>query len=644
MPRMPVVRWIPLLALTAASALAAPGDADFLALREAVTRGEATRVDALAPTLRDHVLYPWVEYWQLRARLGESPRADVHRFLERYADQLPANRLRSDWLRILGQQKDWAGFTRDSPVLPEGGVQLQCYALQARLADNDRSALAAARPLWLTGKDQPDACTGLFQAVADAGALPEADVWARLRLAFEAGNASVARSVAQWLPAAKRPDPKTVDAVLRNPQKWLDARQVPTHSRAQREVALFALGRVASTLPSAAADNWRRLQKGFPPEDRAYGWVLVATAGARKLLPEASGWFAEAGDAPMSDVQLGWKARAALRNGEWVPLLATIDAMSTDERERPVWRYWRARSLANVGRQMEATAMLAVLAAESDFHGQLAVADLGTQLSAPVANYRAPETDIATVSRMPGLRRALAFYRLGLRYEGNLEWIWTVKTLDDPLLLAAADLARREGWYERAIATAERSKKLVNLELRYPAPYTDLLRASARQLDLDEAWVYGLVRQESRFVATAHSAAGAAGLMQIMPATARWIAGKLGVKEWRPAVEDGVDANVAFGTYYMKQMLTHLDNSPVLASAAYNAGASRAQAWRGAHSLEGAVYIDTIPFTETRDYVRKVMANAAHYARQFGHSQTTLRARIGVITPRGSSVAVTPDP
>lgn len=638
------MRWIAPLVLTASSALAAPGDAEFLALREAVNRGEATRVEALAPGLRDHVLYPWVEYWQLRARLGELPRTEVRQFLDRYAGQLPANRLRADWLRTLGQQKDWAGFARDWPALPDPDVELQCLGLQSRIAATDRGALTDARPLWFTGKDQPEACTPVFQAMADAGVLTEADVWTRLRLAYEAGNASVARSVAQWLPAAKRPDPRTVDAVLRNPQKWLDARQVPVQTRAQREVALFALGRTASTLPAAAAEDWQRLQKGFPAPDRAYGWLVIATAGARKLMPEALAWFAEAGDAPIDDVRLGWKARAALRGADWPLLLASIDAMGSEERERSVWRYWRARALANVGRQMEATAMLAVLATDTDFHGQLAVADLGTQMSAPMVNYRPPDADIAAVAQIPGLRRALAFYRLGLRYEGNLEWIWTVKTLDDPQLLAAAELARRDGWYERAIATAERSKKLVNLDLRYPAPYTDLLRASARQLDLDEAWVYGLVRQESRFVATARSAAGASGLMQIMPATARWIAGKLGVKEWRAAVEDGIDANVTFGTYYMKQMLTRLDNSPVLASAAYNAGASRAQDWRGDRQLEGAVYIDTIPFTETRDYVRKVMANAAHYARQFGHSQTALRTRIGVITPRGSGPAPTSDP
>ncbi len=641
---MPNPRWILLLALIAPPVCAATGDTEFLTLRDAVTRGEATRVDAIAPTLRDHLLYPWVEYWQLRARLGELPRNAVHQFFERYPGQLPAHRLRGDWLRLLGQQKDWAGFLRDWPPMTDPDVELRCDALQARLAAGDRAPLTEGRSLWLTGKDLPDACTGLFQAMDDAGALSENDVWARLRLAFEAGNASVARSVAQWLPAARRPDPKTIDAVLRNPQKWLNAKQLPVRSRAQREVALFALGREASTLPSAAADDWRRLQKSFPPEDRAYGWLLIGTAGSRKLLPEAPGWFAEAGDAPMTDAQLGWKARAALRGSDWTPLLAAIDAMGAEEKERPVWRYWRARALARVGRQMEATAMLAVLANETDFHGQLAQADLGTLLSAPVVNYRAPAADINAVAQWPGLRRAIAFYRLGLRYEGNLEWIWTVKTIDEPQLLAAAELARREGWYERAIATAERSKKLVNLDLRYPAPYTDLLRASARQLDLDEAWVYGLVRQESRFVATARSAAGASGLMQIMPATARWIAGKLGVKEWRAAVEDGVDANVTFGTYYMKQMLAHLDNSPVLASAAYNAGASRAQHWRGAHPLEGAIYIDTIPFTETREYVRKVMANAAHYARQFGHAPTTLRARIGVVNPRGSGPSDAADP
>jgi soluble lytic murein transglycosylase len=221
-----------------------------------------------------------------------------------------------------------------------------------------------------------------------------------------------------------------------------------------------------------------------------------------------------------------------------------------------------------------------------------------------------------------------------MRYEGNLEWIWTVRDLNDQRLLAAAELARREGWWERAINTAERTKTLTNMDLRYPTPYENLLRARAREFDVDEAWLYGLVRQESRFNPSARSSVGASGLMQIMPGTARWIAGKLGIKGWRQGSEHDPDTNVNFGTYYLKQMLVQLDGSPVLASAAYNAGARRAQNWRSDVPLEGAIYIDTIPFTETRDYVRKVMSNAAQYARLFGRQMESLTERIGVVRPR----------
>jgi soluble lytic murein transglycosylase len=248
--------------------------------------------------------------------------------------------------------------------------------------------------------------------------------------------------------------------------------------------------------------------------------------------------------------------------------------------------------------------------------------------------HKPSEDEVTAAAGTPGLRRALAFYRLGLRYEGNLEWIWTVRDMDDVRLLAAAELARREGWWERAINTAEKTRTLTNMDLRYPTPYENLLRARAKEFDVDEAWVYGLVRQESRFNASARSSVGASGLMQIMPDTAKWIAGKLGIKGWRQGTETDPETNVNFGTYYLKEMLVRLDGSPVLASAAYNAGPGRAQNWRATVPLEGAIYIDTIPFTETRDYVRKVMANTAQYARQFGRQMESLTQRLGVVQPR----------
>jgi soluble lytic murein transglycosylase len=229
------------------------------------------------------------------------------------------------------------------------------------------------------------------------------------------------------------------------------------------------------------------------------------------------------------------------------------------------------------------------------------------------------------------LQRALALYRNGMRYEGALEWQWAVAGFDDRQLNAAAALAFRNEWYERAIHTAERTVMLHDFELRFPAPHREVMQQYASQLELDEAWIYGLIRQESRFVITARSSAGAAGLMQLMPATAKWVAQRLGLKDSHSDLVDGIDSNVSLGTYYLKHVLDSMDNSPVLASAGYNAGPRRARQWRAAQPLEGAIYAETIPFPETRDYVQKVMSNTMYYARLFRDTAPSLREWLGVV-------------
>lgn len=625
------------LVLATTGAHAAAGDDDFLAAREAFQRGQPSQLAELAPRLRNHPLYPYVEWWQLRNRLAELPREDVRQFLDSHAGQLVANRLRADWVRALARQRDWEGVDREAALVVDPDTELRCLRLQARLARGDREAAREARPLWFSGREQPDACGPLFDALFAARLLDDNDLWTRVRLAFQAGNATLARGIAQRLPAAQRPDKRLTDAAVKNPLKYLEARNLALRHRGDREIALFALGRIASATPQAAANLWQRIETRLPKDDRAAGWGFVATAAARKHLPEALAWYRAAGDTPLDDAGAEWRARAALRARDWRELLATLDAMHGELRDTAAWRYWRARALREQGRDMEAGAILAVLAGEHNFHGLLAREDLGPAVGAPPENFKPLDEDVRAAARIPGLQRALAWYRAGFRYEGNLEWIWTVRDLDDAQLLSAAELARREGWYERAIATADRTKRLTNMELRYPAPYPELLRASARELDLDDAWVYGLVRQESRFTTSAKSSVGASGLMQVMPATAQWIARKLGLSDWRRASADTAGENVNFGTYYLKHILVQLDGNPVLASAGYNAGPRRAELWRGTSTLEGAIYIDTIPFAETRDYVRKVMANATQYARLFGRPLDSLKQRIGVVPPRNGS-------
>jgi soluble lytic murein transglycosylase len=313
-------------------------------------------------------------------------------------------------------------------------------------------------------------------------------------------------------------------------------------------------------------------------------------------------------------------------------------------REQPVWRYWRARALQANGKRIAANAIFLALSREYNYYSQLAQEELGPVMQSPVVNIKTGGNDVDAIAKQPGIARAVALYGLDLRSDANQEWNWTIRDFSDAQLLATAELARRMEWYDSAINTAERTRELHDFELRFLAPYRELARQAARENDIDEAWVYGLMRQESRFVNVARSSVGAAGLMQIMPATARWIAQRLGIKRFQVNEMQDPARNIQFGAYYLKHVQTTLDGSPVLATAAYNAGPGRAQRWRDSRPMEAAIYIESIPFAETREYVKKVMSNAMHYAARFGQPSVLLKDRLGVVPPRAVSVTPTPDP
>jgi len=376
----------------------------------------------------------------------------------------------------------------------------------------------------------------------------------------------------------------------------------------------------------------------------------LATQAARKLDPRALGWFGEAASSPapsspwpLSDFQLAWKTRAALRAGDWVAVQESIEAMSALEQQTGVWRYWKARALKAKGKTADANVILVPLSVEHNFYGQLAEEELGAVVSNPVSNpasaqsYRAGTEEITAMRQLPGIQRSLALYRLDLRTEATREWNWSIRNFDDRRLLTAAEIASRNEIHDRAINTADRTVLLHNFSLRFPAPHREAMQDVLKQQELDEAWVYGLIRQESRFITNARSSAGASGLMQLMPATAKWVAKKMGMQNFHKTLTTEVDTNLALGTYYLKHVLTSLDNQPLLASAAYNAGPGRARQWRDVKPLEGAIYAETIPFSETRDYVKKVLSNSMYYTSVFGQRRQPLKQRLGIVAPKQNS-------
>jgi soluble lytic murein transglycosylase len=311
--------------------------------------------------------------------------------------------------------------------------------------------------------------------------------------------------------------------------------------------------------------------------------------------------------------------------------------MSPRQQREGAWRYWKARAWKVLGRDADAETLFTALSREYNFYGQLAAEELGSAPAAGMltASYQPSSNEIDTMMAQPAIQRSLALYQMGLRTEAAKEWSWAMRKLDDKQLLVASEIARRNEMYDRSIHAADRTMQLHDFTLRYPAPFRDTLQGNIRDNKLEEAWVYGLMRQESRFVTEAKSNVGAAGLMQIMPATARWVAKRLGMRDYRKALISQLETNLKLGTYYMKNVLSTLDNSPVLASAAYNAGPARARQWRAEKALEGAVYVESIPFDETRDYVKKVLSNTVYYAKLFDQSTLSLKQRLGTIEGKG---------
>lgn len=627
-----------LLLAFALPAQAAPSpvadDADFLAANDAFRAGDRAKLARLASRLKKSPLEVYIAYYQLRLDLERADSRAVRAFLDRPEDSPMIDRLRGEWLKLLADRQQWELFDAEYPRLINEDTELSCDALRSRSRTQGQAALKEARMLWFSGKAQPDSCGPLFDAAIAAGIITEQDTWQRLRLALEAGNVSLAKSLADRLDTERKLS-AALSAASADADGYLEKLVPDSEDRGRRTAAMFALQRLAKQSPDLAVARWEKLAAMFPEAEQHYFYGWLACEAARKQDERALQWYRSAAGVPLNEQQAAWWARAALRAYDWPAVLAAVHAMGPQQQREPAWQYWKARALQATGKTAEARKLLAPLSTEYHFYGQLAADDLAAPaMSEAGPGFKPTEKDIAAIQTQPGIQRTLALYRMGLRTEALKEWSWALRNFNDQELLAAAEIARRNEMYDRAINAADRTVNVHDFSLRYLAPYRDALQPHIKEQGLDEAWVYGLMRQESRFVTNAKSTVGAAGLMQIMPSTASWVARKLGLKDYRQSLIHQLDTNLKLGTYYMKTVLGWFDDSPVLASAAYNAGPGRARRWRADRPLEGAIYAETIPFDETRDYVKKVMSNTVYYSRQFGAPQRSLKQRMGVVAAK----------
>lgn len=629
------VAWVVAMAV-AVPAMANP---DFIAAREAYRNGDNQTVAEKAEVLSRDPLGIYPRYWLLTRQVETATPEQMRPFLKYYHGAWLAEKLRSEWLLVLGRKGEWPLFREQYALLLDAPSQdLRCHSYAARLASGDERVLSEAREaLWFTAKDLPSACNPVLQALQESPVLTDADRWARLRLALTANAQGLARHLAGLL--GRTLTAAELQRIVADPERYLD--KVVLDSRLDRELAVFAIGRLARSSPEAAAARLERREAALGDEPAAFAWQQLGVIAARKLDGRALAWMARSdGRTAWPDDALEWRIRMALRAADWELVLRSIRQLSDGTRQQRPWQYWEARALEARKATAGANRMFAQLSLDDDYYGLLARDRLGPLVGPASTAYRITDADRKLVKSHAGLQRALALNEMGFRTEAVREWNWSLRGADDRLLLAAAEAANEAAWYDRAIYAADRTKQLHNYNLRYLAPYREVTRGYALELGLDEAWVYGLIRQESRFVTTARSSVGAGGLMQVMPATAQWVANRIGLK-YHAGMVNEVGTNVRLGTYYMRHVLDTLSNQPVLATAGYNAGPNRARAWQPPDApLEAAVYVESIPFLETRDYVKKVMANAVAYSMTFGENRLSLTARLGTIPPRNAASPV----
>lgn len=623
--------------LTAAGSAVAggltPEQQAFLKARQALESGNLKTFHVLAHKLRHYVLYPYLRYPYLRTRLSTTRDTVLLEFLERYGDSPLSARLRRAWLYTLASQQRWHMFL--SVYQGSRDPALQCYALQARLrTGHTKGVLRDSESLWLVGHSQPDACVPVFAALYASPLLTPELVWRRIRLAMNEGHTRLALALARrHLDHRGQAEARLWQRVYLHPRHRLDTPALRHDTPIARDIVLSGIRRLARRDADAAHALWRTLQPRyhFTQDQIDHTQRLIALAAAHQQSPEAMRRLAAA----PADTQVKvWRVRAALADRNWGAVLAGIQDLPPALRDSDPWRYWRARALNKAGNTTAAAAIYKTLAATRSYYGFLSADRIGQP-------YRMDDQPMAYSKRqyshllaLPGIARARELYRVGLAHDARGEWRYATRGMDVRQLEPAAVLAYRWGWYDQAILTAARSGQWDDLRLRFPIPYRKLVIGNARRLGLEPSWIYGLLRQESLFRPDARSGMGALGLMQLMPGTGAYTAHNIGLFLGHMGEMLVPANNIRLGCAYLDHLLARFGGNQVLATAAYNAGPQRVKRWLPVQgSVPADVWIDTLPYTETRRYVRAVLAYSVVFNWRLDRKPISLSALMPPIGP-----------
>lgn len=584
----------------------------------AAERGSWATVAALSQAdralLESYVLWPDLRATYLRATLKNADHDEIDTFLEQYGTLKPARDLRYRYALHLGATNDLAGFLGIYQQFYQGldVAALDCLALRAELAGGrDKRIVNRAKSLWLVGKSQANECDPVFEYLKAQNILTSADYLRRFELAIDAREFALAKWLGRSIGQAN------VDIAV----QWENARSDPeefarrhlnwTSDENTRKQLAYAIERLTYRDPDIAHELWTQLKDvhSFSIEQELLTDRHIALWTARDRLPDAYLRLMQLSAAAQNDEVSRWRARTSLRQENWQNLLRDITQMSEDERASEEWMYWYNIALRRQGDSATAEAALRALAKERSYYGFLAADEMQLTYALTDVEYAVDDALITQLEQRPELMRARELFKVGLDGRGRSEWDRAIAYLAPEEKVQAAKLASRWGWHSRAISTIASAGQYDDLVLRYPLPYHTTFEQHAATASIPSQWAYGIARSESLFMRDVRSSAGAIGLMQLMPATGKEVAERISLPYAGVDTLTNPQSNIRLGTSYLGQMAKRYSGNRVLATAAYNAGPHRVDRWLPLSGTQDArIWIENIPFNETRKYVRRVMA------------------------------------
>ncbi len=586
---------------------------------------------SLAKQLQNYPLHHYLQYLYLKPRLDKVSTTEINTFLNRYGNTYFGNTLRKQWLNKLATIKNWENFIWF--YAPQKSVALQCDYIQARLITqhDTYNAVRDAKKLWLVGKSQPKNCDFAFDYLYDNKLITDVLLWQRIQLALEKGRVTLAVALAK-----RFSDPADKYWITR----WKAVHYKPAQTLANfnypnlpivRNIITHGIKQLAKNKFDLAVKYWQDFQKDYAFSAEQIGELqyAFALASAKQDRKDAFVWLTTVNKDYLDKKLSQTRIYLALEKQNWVALADFIMELSTKEQARLQWQYWLARALEEMGKSNKANTIYKRLANERDYYGFLAADKINLPYKMQHHPISANSQDFSTLMAKKSIAAAYEFYLLSQAYatekwllNARREWHYAINKLSKTQRAIAAKLAHRWGWHDRAIITAAKASHYDDLDVRFPLAFYAELSKSAKKQGVDLSWAYGIIRQESLFMSKVRSHAGAMGLMQLMPATGRLVAKKLNIKLKKTSDILNVETNVNLGTGYLRQMLDRFDGNYMLATAAYNAGPGRAVRWAKKHSCVAPdLWVELIPFNETRTYVRRVLFYTRLFEYQLNKSE-----------------------